>query len=109
LHDAEQTFGHHRYSPMPDNRKKADIEQAIAKLNVRTACTIVDLTSQVLDLLGVQPPVVLEALIDETKRRHVTGPRSRQGVRQALLEYCEGNLQAARERERQLYHGFTGN
>ena len=63
----------------------------------------------VLDLLDVQPPELIEALIEEGKRRHVTGPPSRQGVREALIEYAEGILKDARERERRLYHGITGN
>jgi hypothetical protein len=82
---------------MPENQTKADIEDALRKLHVRTACTLVELTVHVLDLLDVQPPVVLEALIGETKRRHVTEPRSRQGLRQAYIEYCEEILKNARE------------
>jgi hypothetical protein len=55
-----------------------------------------------LDLLDEQSPVVIEALIDETKRRHLTGPKSRQGLREALIEYAEGVLQTARARDGRL-------
>jgi hypothetical protein len=60
------------------------------------------------DLLDVQPPAVLEALIEEVQRRHVTGPRSRQGVREAYIDYAKSIMAEARERERRLYRGIVG-
>jgi hypothetical protein len=48
-----------------------------------------DLTAsrtRMLTAVDVQVPVVLEALIEDTKRRHLIEPRSRQGVREALIE-----------------------
>jgi hypothetical protein len=44
----------------------------------------------------------MEPLVEETKRRHVTEPKHRHGVREALLQYAENRLKKARERERQL-------
>jgi hypothetical protein len=44
---------------------KSQIETALTKADVRTACTIVDLSALVLDLIDVQSPIVLEALIEE--------------------------------------------
>jgi hypothetical protein len=93
---------------MPESKTKAEIEHALAKLNVRTACTILDLAVQVLDLLDVQPPAVLEALIEETQRRHVTGPRSRQSMREAYIDHAKSIMAEARERERRLYRGVVG-
>jgi hypothetical protein len=86
---------------------KQQIAVALAKHNVRTACTLVDLAVLVIDLLDVQSSTVIEAIIDEAKRRHVTGPKNRQGVREALIQYAEDRLKEARERERRLYHGIT--
>jgi hypothetical protein len=85
------------------------IEAALAEYNVRTACTIVDLGVLMLDLIDVQSPAVLEALVGEARRRHVTGPKKRQEVRETLIRYAEERLREARDREHQLYHGLTGN
>jgi hypothetical protein len=87
---------------------KQQIAEALAKHNVRTACTLVDLVVLVMDLFDVQSSNVMEALIAETKRRHVTGPKNRQGVREALIQYGKDRLKEARERERRLYHGISG-
>jgi hypothetical protein len=87
---------------------KQQIAEALAKHNVRTACMLVDLGVMWLNLVDVQSPPVLEALIDEAKRRHVTGPKIRQGARQAMIQYVEDRLEEAKERERRLYHGITG-
>jgi hypothetical protein len=65
--------------------QKHQIIEALTKNNVRTACTIMDLLTLVLDLGDVQSPTVLEALIEEGRRRHITGPKNRQGVREALI------------------------
>jgi hypothetical protein len=56
----------------------------------------------VLDLGDVQSPTVLEALIEEGRRRHITRPKNRQGVREALIHYAEDRLKEARGRERQF-------
>jgi hypothetical protein len=88
---------------------KQQIEEALAKHHTRTACLIIEQLVLVLDMLEIQPPDLLEALIEEGKRRHVTGPRSRQGVREALIEYAEEIMKAAREREHRLYQAITGN
>jgi hypothetical protein len=69
---------------------------------MRTACTIMDLLTLVLDLGDVQSPTVLEAQIEEGRRRHITGPKNRQGVREALIHYAEDRLKEARGRERQF-------
>jgi hypothetical protein len=55
---------------------KQQIAETLAKHNVRTACTLVDLAVLVMDLLDVQSSTVIEAIIDEAKRRHVTGPNA---------------------------------
>jgi MoxR-like ATPase len=87
---------------------KRQIEAALTEYNVRAACTIVDLGVLMLDLIDVQSPAVLEALVEEAQRRHVTGPKNRQEVRETLIRYCEYRLREARDREHQLYHGLTG-
>jgi hypothetical protein len=87
---------------------KREIEAALAEYNVRAACTIVDLGVLMLDLIDVQSPAVLEALVEEAQRRHLTGPKKRQDVRETLVRYCECRLREARDREHQLYHGLTG-
>jgi hypothetical protein len=87
---------------------KQQIEEAFTKHHTRTACLILEQMTLVLDLLDIQPADLLEALIEEGKRRHITGPPSRQGVREALIEYAAGIQKDARERERRLYHGITG-
>jgi hypothetical protein len=61
-----------------------------------------DLLTLVLDLGDVQSPTVLEALIEEGRRRHITRPKNRQGVREALIQYAEDRLKEARGRERQF-------
>jgi hypothetical protein len=87
---------------------KRQIEAALAEYNVRAACTIVDLGVLMLDLIDVQSPPVLEALVEEGRRRHLTGPKNRQEVRATMIRYCEDRPREAREREHQLYHGLTG-
>ena len=74
---------------------------------MRVACLLVETSTLLLDLLDAQSAVVIEAMIDEAKRRHRTWPKSRQGLREGIIEYAEGALQAARARER-LYGGVTG-
>jgi hypothetical protein len=71
-------------------------------------CTIVDLGVRMLDLIDVQSPAVLEALIEDGKRRHITGLKNRQEVRETMIRYVEERLRDARDREHQLYHGLTG-
>jgi MoxR-like ATPase len=71
-----------RSADMVDKRQ---IEAALAEYNVRAACTIVDLGVLMLDLIDVQSPAVLEALVEEAQRRHITGPRNRQEVRETLI------------------------
>jgi hypothetical protein len=87
---------------------KRQIAEALAKHHVRTACTLVDLAVLVFDLFDVQPPAVMEAIIEETERRQTTGPPTRRVLRDAVLQYAGERLREARERERQLYHGITG-
>jgi MoxR-like ATPase len=87
-----------------DKRQNAE---AFAKHHVRTACTLVDLSVLVFDLFDVQPPAVMEAIIEETERRQTTGPPTRR-VRDALLQYAGERLREAQEFERRLYHGITG-
>jgi hypothetical protein len=61
----------------------------------------------VLNLLDVQPPAVLEVLIEEAKLRCTTGPKNRQEVRETLIRYAEDRLREARKSERELYEGLT--
>ncbi|HKD28304.1 MAG TPA: hypothetical protein VKC66_20675 [Xanthobacteraceae bacterium] len=88
--------------------EKQHISDALSRHHMRVACLLVETTVLMFDLFDVQSPVVIEALIDEVKRRRRTGPKSREGVREAFIEYAEGVLQTARARERRLYERITG-
>jgi hypothetical protein len=48
---------------------KRQIAEALAKHHVCTACTLVDLSVLVFDLFDVQPPAVMEGIIEETERQ----------------------------------------
>jgi hypothetical protein len=87
---------------------KRQIAEALAKHHVRTACALVDLAVLVFDLFDVQPPAVMEAIIEETERRQTTGPPTRRVLRDAVLQYAGERMREAREREWKLYHGITG-
>jgi len=69
--------------------KKQQISDALSRHHTRVACLLVENQVLLLDLLDEQSPVVIEAMIDEAKRRHRTGPKSRRGMREALIEYAE--------------------
>jgi hypothetical protein len=93
-----------------DARTQADIRAALEQRNTRVAVLIVESILLGFDLLDEQPPAVIQALID-----HVKDSLKREGVRakrrelwEACLTYADEALANAKQKERTLLHGITG-
>ena len=98
--------------PPSKNQVKLHVSHALRERNTRIGRLIFQSIRTALDLLHEQPPAVIEALIEHTKAVQRTGygvlKGPRHDVRQALIRYAEAVLEEARERERRLLEGITG-
>jgi hypothetical protein len=89
-----------------DHLTKLHISHALGDRSARVACLIVEAMKGTLDLLDEQPSAVIEGLIDYAK--NIRPPRGREDFQGAIIKYGEYALEQARERERRLLTGITG-
>ncbi len=85
------------------------IQAALSERENRVACHIVEGMRSLCDLLEEQSPSVIEAWIEHLKemQRPGKGPKHRQALRAALIEWGQHSLREAHARER-LFQGITG-
>jgi hypothetical protein len=96
---------------MARDQLQTQIKSALSERDTRVAVLVAESLRLALDLLDVQPPTVLEAIVSLAKERQHTGnfPKHRREVREALIKYAEEVcLKDARARERRLFEGITG-
>ena len=96
---------------MARDNLETQIKSALSERDTRVAVLVDESLRLALDLLDVQPPTVLEAIVSLAKERQRTGnfPKHRREVREALIKYAEEVcLKEAYARERRLFQGITG-
>jgi hypothetical protein len=89
-----------------DHLTKLHISHALGERSTRVACLIVEAMKGTLDLLDEQPSAVIEGLIDYAE--NIRPVRGREALQVAFVKYAEYALEQARERERRLLTGITG-
>jgi hypothetical protein len=95
----------------PDSaEKKQHIKAALAEQDSRVAAHIMEMGRTLCDLIDDLSPTVLEALKDVHEEREAHSPRTSapKGIQSRSGKIPERAYHEAQKRERQLYHGLTG-
>ena len=95
--------------PDHDLLVKQHIHTALSDRSTRVGVLIVEGIANSIDLIEEQPTAVIEAVSEHADKLLREEPKSpRREIREAFKKYCQHVLEAAKTRERRLYHGLTG-